>query len=192
MTVHDVIFPQNIIKKVQSSKFYVVLSRGNKDSATQACTIDENGQTIFEDACELEATLIKNRKTNEFLTKHCRMILKQIKPTPNDKSSNKEKKKDKKNESTDDMGPSLTKTVGSIKRDLVTYATQKQAQQETVQFTKWLVLLYLSLLFLIMFLCVTIFQLFFLFFFFSYFFFLCNPFFLLIIILFVQRMTRFF
>ena len=34
----------------------------------------------------------------------------------------------------------LVSSVGSMKRDLVTYATQKQSQQETVQFTKWYVL----------------------------------------------------
>ena len=115
MTVHDIIFPQNIIKKVQSSKFFVVLSRANKECATQLCSIDESGQVIFEDACELEASLIKNR---QFLTKHFRIILRQLKPLSNksktpENSSNKDENNSSKNEINSANNSIIENTINS-------------------------------------------------------------------------------
>ena len=120
------------------SKFYIVLScdnDGNREHAkTEAFTTDENGEVTFEQNCELETTLVKNSraKGRKFESKNLHIELRKIKynkemaavgTKPCSKLSFKNDKK-----------------TGSLKLDLAHYAIQKQIHQQTLQFTKWLVL----------------------------------------------------
>eukprot|EP01083_Nonionella_stella_P197550 726228_1 len=103
--VDDVIFPKAIARKLSSSKFYILLSRADKNTQTEIGSIAKDGTLQFNgQEISIEATLFKNRNTNTYIPKHCRIVLRQIKNSSNHQNT-------KARES----------SVGSIKLDLVNY-----------------------------------------------------------------------
>ena len=86
------------------------MQRADKKSQTTQCQIDLHGRVTYNETISIEATLFKNRVSNEYISKHCRIIIRQLK-TAKDSS------------------------VGSIKIDLVDYIDRLPVV-ENLAFTK--------------------------------------------------------
>ena len=57
--VNHIVFPKAIARKLSSSQFYVLLSRGDKSSQTAIGNITKDGRIEYNEAVSIEATLLK-------------------------------------------------------------------------------------------------------------------------------------
>eukprot|EP01084_Bolivina_argentea_P286634 491732_1 len=119
LTVNHITFPKHITRRLSSSKFYILLNRADKSTQTKIGSLSKSGKIEYNECISLEATLLKNRSSNIYISKHCRIVLRQIK-----------------NSSLHNPNAKIRESsVGSIKFDLVDYIDRIPSQQQ-LTFTK--------------------------------------------------------